>query len=231
MRALFTFILLTLPASGAQQVSAPGQTNVHVHVIDSVSGRPVSRVGVQAEGWAGIAWTDSSGNFKMRRVPVVSELRVRCPTSRRFAGRIVRRQRLVLSAERDTQIVIRLPVTECAEPPIRTISGEFSGHYTTGYESSDFRPCNGLPVEGKVYGDSLDDAWVEFSSRVDVMKMKWPKFPDTVSYPTVYARWVGTLTGPGAYGHLGVSTYQLLVDRILEIRKPKRGDCDRARAP
>ncbi|HEX6576191.1 MAG TPA: hypothetical protein VF042_14585 [Gemmatimonadaceae bacterium] len=195
-------------------------------MVDSISGAPVVRAGVQAEGWMGLAWTDSSGNFKLRGVPVTTELRVRCPTARRLAGRIVRRKALQLIAARDTQIVVRLPILECVEPPIRSIRGEFRGHYTSGFETSDFRPCNGLPPERKVFGEDVDSsAWVVFSSKVDPMKMKWPEFPDTVYTPTVYVRWMGTLTGPASYGHMGVATYQLVVDRILEIRKPKRGDC------
>lgn len=227
MRTAVIFSLLVAGALHSQETSSSvARTDILVRVVDSLSGTPVVRAGIQAEGWMGLAWTDSLGYFTLRGVPITSELRVRCPTTRRLAGRIIRRRSLQLIAARDTQVVIPLPTSECVEPPIRSITGEFRGHYTSGFESSDFRPCTGLPPEGKVFGDNLDSsAWVQFSSKVDPMNMKWPAFPDTVYYPTVYVRWIGTLTGPASYGHMGVATYQLVVDQILEIRKPKRGDC------
>jgi hypothetical protein len=209
----------------AQQPVSHGQKTgvVRVKVVDSVTAQPIVRAGVQATGWRGLAWTDTTGTFTMTGVPLASELRIRCPTTRRLAGRIVRRQDLTLDTP-ETTVVIRLAGAECVEPPIQSTHGEFRGHYTSGFESSDFRPCEGLPPAAKAFDDSWGAAWVSFAPGFDLRKVKWPTVADTTS-PALYVRWQGTLTGPGSYGHLGVATYQFVVDRILEIRAGKPGDC------
>ena len=83
-------IICRAHAGAAQQT-----TTVRVQVLDSAS-RPIVRAGVQAAGWTGLAWTDSAGRFTMSGVPLTTELRIRCPTTRRLAGRVVRRQALVV---------------------------------------------------------------------------------------------------------------------------------------
>lgn len=210
----------------AQQPVSPGHKTaiVRVQVVDSATAKPVVHAGVQATGWTGLAWTDTTGKFTMTGVPLASELRIRCPTTRRLVGRIVRHQTLALDAA-ETTVVVRLGSAECMEPPIQSTSGEFRGHYTSGFESSAFRPCDGLPEVAKAFDDSWGAAWVSFAPHVALRKMKWPKVSDTTYYPTFYVRWEGTLTGPGSYGHMGVAAYQFVVDRILEIRTAKPDDC------
>ena len=41
----------------------------------------------------------------------------------------------------------------------------------------------------------------------------------------VHALFRGTLIGPFAYGHFGMSDYQLTVDSVLFARLPSRNDC------
>ena len=40
-----------------------------------------------------------------------------------------------------------------------------------------------------------------------------------------FVRWRGRLRGPGFFGHMGGSLYELAVAEVLEIRAPRRGDC------
>ena len=164
----------------AQGPDSPAQKarTVRVQVVDSVTAQPIVRAGVQATGWTGLAWTDTTGRFTMTGVPLPSELRIRCPTTRRLAGRIVRRQALSLDAT-ETTIVVRLGSEECTEPPVLSMHGEFRGHYTSGFESSDFRPCEGLPPAAKAFDDTWGAAWVSFAPAVDVRKVNWPKVADT----------------------------------------------------
>ena len=146
-------------------------------------------------------------------------------TTRRLAGRLVHQQTLRLPAAADTQVVVRISAVGCAEPPVRSVRVELRGHYTTGFESSDFRPCGGLPAEAAVYGPDWGAAWVEFADSVRGRELKWPTLPDTVFDPTLYVRWRGTMTGPGAYGHMGVAIYNLVVDEILDVHPPRADDC------
>jgi hypothetical protein len=82
-----------------------------------------------------------------------------------------------------------------------------------------------LPAAAKVFDDTRGVAWVEYSPQLDWRKIKWPKVDDTVRYPTFYVRWRGTLTGPCSYGHMGMATYEFVVDSVLEIRMPRPDDC------
>jgi hypothetical protein len=224
---VFSLILVSA-RGGAQQTLVPvsATATVRVRVVDSTSGKPVTSAGVQANNWNGLARTNDSGEVTMRDVPRRTDLLIRCPTRRWMAGRIVRRQPLSLATVQDTLIVVPLGESECLEPPIRSVRGEFRGHYTVGFESSDFRPCGGLPAEVKAFDEQWGAAWVRFSPKLDLSRTKWPQFADTVHYPTVYVRWTGTLTGPSSYGHMGVATYELLVDRLLEVRHTRPSDCE-----
>lgn len=225
---LAALLLGTTSRGGAAQQPAgvPALATVRVQVVDSATGTPIPQAGVQADGWSGIARTDSAGRFRMTGVPLASELRVRCPTRRRPAGRVVYRQPLRLPSAADTQVVLRIRAAACAEPPIRSVRVELRGHYTSGFETSNFRPCGGLPPEAASYDADSEAAWVEFADSVRGRALNWPTFPDTVYYPTVYVRWRGTLTGPGAYGHMGAATYKFLVDEILAVRRPGAHDCE-----
>ena len=217
-------VIASAPRSTAQEsrLSATRTATLRVVVIDSVSGRPLVRAGVQAPG--GLAYTDTAGRFTFNRVPLVTELRVRCPTMRRLLGPLAHKQTLNLEAV-DTTVVVRLDATECIEPPIQSTRGEFRGHYTSGFESSEFRPCNGLPAPAKFFDDKWGAAWVVFSSRVSLRKVKWPKVADSSGYPTLFVRWEGTMTGPGGYGHMSLATFEFVVDRVLEIRASRPDDC------
>ena len=220
-------LLALLPAAlGAQdKAGSAGSATVRVMVRDSVSGRPIARAGIHAEGRIGLSWTDSTGRSLMKGVPRSSVLIVRCPAERRLAGRVVLRRPLALQAGADTQVTVGVDAATCAEPPVTSVSGEFRGHFTSGFESSDFRPCNGLPPEARVYDDSWGAAWVRFSKEAEKRPIRWPTSPDSEAYPTIFVRWRGTLTGPGAYGHLGVAAYEFVVDEILEVRRSRRSDC------
>lgn len=221
--SILLLALCALPVVSAAQ--APAHATVRVLVVDSATGSPVAHAGVQANGWTGLAWTDSTGRFRMTGVPLVTELNVRCPTRRRLAGRVTFRQPLLLPAGADTQVVVRLDAPSCVEPPVRSEHVELAGHYTFGFESSNFRPCGGLPAAAKFYGTDWGSAWVQFADSVRGRDLRWPEIEKTEYYPTVFVRWRGTLTGPGAYGHMGVATYGLVVDEILEVRRPLTTDC------
>jgi hypothetical protein len=113
---------------------------------------------------------------------------------------------------------------------VRRVAGIFQGHYTPGFESSDFVPCS---ADGWfIPGDSLEAykydarrAWVTWPQSVGD-GVKWPDAPrDSYGNPRYYVRWRGTVVGPGHYGHMGVSPFEFVVDAVLELRPPTAKDC------
>jgi len=113
----------------------------------------------------------------------------------------------------------------CDPRPLRTMRGEFRGHWVPGFESSDFTPC---PNDGwHLPGDSVDasGAWATVPPSAE-RGVRIPDVPiDSQGYPHFYVRWRGTITGPGHYGHMNASAFDLTVDRVLELRAPSARDC------
>jgi hypothetical protein len=119
----------------------------------------------------------------------------------------------------------------CDPRPLRNVSGTFRGYYTPGFESSEFVPCAAdawfLP------SDSLQSeryprrrAWARFRRGSVPDNFKWPRAPeDDFGNSTYYVHWRGTVIGPGHYGHMGISPFEIHVDRVLTLREPRRGDC------
>ena len=118
----------------------------------------------------------------------------------------------------------------CDQRIIRHVPGIFRGHYTAGFEESDFIPC---PADAWFQpGDSLQayqpearGAWVSLSEGVN-----WPSVPpDTLGNNRGSAEYYvvirGTVVGPKPSGHLGVWAFELVVDSILEMRLARERDC------
>jgi hypothetical protein len=115
-------------------------------------------------------------------------------------------------------------------PGFRTETRVFSGYYTPGFESSKFVPCaNDTWV---LTSDSLSkhfwepSAWVTWSKKVKGT-FTWPRDvrPDEYGNPTFFVRWYGSMTGPGRYGHMGVSDFLFKVDSVLAIEMPRKESC------
>lgn len=175
--------------------------------------------------------TDSTGTYRVdsiasgrRRVSVF------CETVRGLGSRHV----VSDSIEFDDGASVRrdwaVSRVGCDPRSIRRVTGVFRGHYTPGFESSEFVPCT---ADGWfVRGDSLDwypldnrRAWAEWAPGFR-QRLKWPNAPrDQHGYSRFYVRWRGTVVGPGRYGHMGVSAFEIRVDSVLELRAPSTRDC------
>jgi hypothetical protein len=113
--------------------------------------------------------------------------------------------------------------------PVTTFSRVFTGHYTPGFESSEFIPC---PTDSRLLpSDSLRGpdtwrAWVVWRHPSQWQVVAWPQVDRNLfGNPRYFVRWHGTVEGPGRYGHMGGAAFQLQVDTILEVREPRPGDC------
>jgi hypothetical protein len=197
---------------------------VRLKVVDSISGEPLAHANVQTFPWTGLKATDSSGSVTLRKMPLWATLEINCPTWRLPLGpRIYQEQLILKAANKDTTIVKRVPTSTCLEKT--PVDRECRGHWTTAFEESLFWPCEGLPMQADSLRPVQRSIWAQMAPHVDARGVKWPEFSEPVEHATVYIRAAGTLDGPGHYGHLGVSGYQLTIDKIFEVRLSSPNDC------
>src|SRR3954462_1632788 len=230
-----TFVLLTaaliLPHSLAAQ--RPPWLNdylkpaVYGRITDSASGVPIPGMRIRVDGMTGIAGSDTAGWYLLfGQQPGVRRVSFYCPTRRRLSWRKVTERAVNIGPHTDSLVNFQMTLTGCVEPPVHTWTAEFRGHYTFGFESSDFTPCeNKLErLDGTAYDGEKQYVWIETFARDAVKGITWPEKNDPY-YPKYYVRWLATVTGPGSYGHMGVGMYQMRVDRVLEARDPRANDC------
>jgi hypothetical protein len=203
-------------------------------VLDSLTGLPLRNLHFTNPG-QGIARSDSLGRYLLFDLPVgVHAVSFFCPTKRIWWGRPFATRPVAVTARTDSVLDFRLRVRGCKEPPLRTWTGEFRGHYQGGFEISHFVPCTPFQsLEGTAYEDSTrTSAWVSFSP--DARMLPFPSGGDDQDPDGLgtFVRWKARVTGPGRYGHMGVGMYDMLVTNMLEARAARPGDCsDRAGPP
>lgn len=207
-------------------------------VRDAATGRPVQKASVNAQVIVGgrlVArrWSriDSTGAYQLDSVAGLVRMTVGCARVRPSFGMVIASDSVALA---DSGVVRRdwsVTTTGCDSRPVRHVSGVFRGHYTPGFESSEFVPC--LADGWFLPSDSLSTtpyderrAWATWSPAAS-RHVAWPDTAPRDSYgnPQFYVRWRGTVIGPGHYGHMGVSAFEFRVDSVLEIRAAGTHDC------
>lgn len=238
-RLLTVLALLVAARAAAAQDTSGVRVGVVTGVVrDSATQRGARRssVCITIPAGPGLAYVrcsavDSAGAYRIDSLPSMElQLSVACSTIRGL-GALLGSARVhpvdSVAIRRDFLV----GTSGCDPRPVRRVVGTFRGHYYPGFESSDFVPC---PADGWfIAGDSLGAypfsqrrAWVEWLPGVG-RGLKWPDAPRN-SYGTrsYYVRWHGTVVGPGSYGHMGVSAFELRVDTLLEVRVPGKRDCE-----
>lgn len=230
-----THLLVAAVCCWASLLSAQTSGTVRGTVTDSLTGTPLAGVHVgvgKATRYRG-ATTDSLGRYVLSNVPFGrQDIEFRCP-SRTFLGRrLVKRQVVVDESNHEATLSVHVPPRGCFEPDSSSRMGIYRGYYSVGFEESQFIPCHDSAVglqDGLLPGDFLVplSAWVAFAKTAFQQKVAWPP-PDTANQrqsARYFVRWRGTLTGPGIYGHMGVSAFRFVVDSILDVRVPTSHDC------
>jgi hypothetical protein len=99
-----------------------------------------------------------------------------------------------------------------------TISGEFRGAYTRGFEASWFVPCDAPP------NDAL--WWVTLTEEARLQRDSLLKTLAVPATGALAVRWRGTASPRTRAGHMGQGTRYLLVNRILDVRPlPSKDGC------
>ncbi len=223
---------LPLLLSFSRALHAQGTGSISGTIRDSVTGAPIrdAKAAVPASGRYGRESTDSLGRYTLDGVPAGTwSVEFHCP-SRTLLGRSLARRTGTVAANAVLRLDIHAPPGWCVEPDSGSRVGVFRGHYSFGFEESRFVPCPdssaGL-AKGLLPGEHVVEpsAWVNFTSTAQRQRVRWPKPLENERYPRYFVRWQGTLTGPGTYGHLGVSAFAFTADTILEVRRPEATDC------
>lgn len=209
-------------------------TALQGRVTDATSGRPMVRTHVC------FAWpvrgeacdeTDSLGSYSLDSVPkVVGLLKVRCDSAGWHS-----RPLLEVGLYPDTlagAMDLVLDATGCDQRPVRYERRTLSGHYFADFESSQFVAC---PSDSWLQpGDTSSrggphgaEAVVDFARRWNQVPGAPKEWPRTREYPhnvDAFVRWTGTLVGP--HGGLLGSGFVFQVDSFLEVRAPRKDDCN-----
>lgn len=238
-KCLLSALLLCAAAStAAAQSTERGNARLVGVVTDSATNRPVP--GVRVCLWVPNA--QRGEDFRCGRVMATGRYEINGLPAGRFRTRawceaIAARSvtfegdSITLAALTGARYDWRVDSIGCDLRPLRSVAGTFRGHYTPGFESSQFVPCPAdawfLPSDSlELYPYDAGDAWVELSDSVAPREMVWPAAPlDSYGNPRYYAQLRGTINGPGHFGHLGVSVFEFLVDSILVLREPTGDDC------
>lgn len=235
--AVFLLTPLVRATSPAQTRRLPRAAALFGIVRDSASGDPIQKSWVCAFIPAGpsalesrCARVDVLGAYRLDSLPAVGmRISISCETIRGI-GRGLAYDSLVFADSVALRRDWSVPTTGCDRRPVRRVAGVFRGHYTPGFESSEFIPC---AADGWfIPGDSLDlypfnarRAWATWPPGVG-RNLEWPDAPrDRYGNSRYYVRWRGTVVGPGRYGHMGVSPFEFVVDTVLELRPPAQKDC------
>lgn len=195
-------------------------------IIDSASGRPLVHATWYMAGKVGIGWTDGSGRYLAFDAPVGDvDFVVNCPVSRGLLGKTLFTRRLRIGPATDTTVNFRVDASHCRDLPVTTRHVELTGLYTSGFETSMLELCEPLVQPDSSAYRPAGVVWVDYADSVrNLPAAKWPP-PDEGGYVRAFVRVGGDLTGPGAYGHLGVGSYQLKVTDVIEVRAPSDRDC------
>ncbi len=224
-------------AVGAQQNYVARAATVVGTVRDSASGAAPLKTWV-------CAFFPSTGAFHSPRCKPVDtlgtyrldsltsgamRLSVQCSTIRGLSMKELAHDSVVVAEGAEFPRHWTVSTVGCDHRALRRVSGVFRGHYSLGFETSDFVPC---PADDwSSPGDSLRSdagfarsAWVRWEN---VGKnVQWPKRArDRYGNGRYFVTFRGTVVGPGMYGHLGGAPFEFVVDSVLEVRVPSESDC------
>lgn len=236
--------LLTGAASSvnAQLVFPPGTAVLKGRIYDSLTSGAIARSHICSEFSVPVygramrcGRIDSLGWYVFDSLPEgPRRVTVRCAGEKLFGGKLLGAATVELREGATHEVDFRSDASGCDPRPLRILRGVFKGHYSSGFEHSEFILCPGsvgpMPSDTAGVGDLGWRAWVEFpkTGRLPGSPTVWPRAgPPRFSGDDGwhYVEWHGVLEGPGHYGHLGGSGFQVVVDSLITVRTPGKSDC------
>jgi hypothetical protein len=222
------FLVATSGCVARAQTAAESTATLDVIVRDSASQAPLAhawisvRPGSRVRDAGGTGW----GRWKDIRSPIV-HVEVRCP-SRHGYGRLLLARRIAIAPGATLRLPVDVAPGLCVERAYAERPGEFHGIWSVGFEHNRFSICAdstlGFAADPETetpfayLGEDASGAWVTFSDRARTDLRRRPKAKKQEDgYQQYFARFRGTMKGPGRYGHLGVSPYEFEVDSVVSL--------------
>ena len=233
-RVVFALVSVLAFSAASRVIFAQSTGVLSATVFDSLTGKPIvgARVTIWCPGCYGRWPTDTAGHFRRGSLPPGQfRLEFHCPSVTPLGAEILHRD-VVISPNRETVVNVRVPFATCVEPKYSERTGIFRGYWTSGFEESRFFPCadtllgvSAPLLPGRRIGQP--SAWADLSSSAWPRSLKGPRGAPVDEYgnPTLFVTWHGVLKGPGSYGHLGVSEYSMVVDRVIAIKAKGPANC------
>lgn len=161
--------------------------------------------------------TDNTGHYQLDEVPPGTwDISFHCP-SVSYVGREIHTQNVIVEEGQTTNLSIEVPDSYCYEPAYSERTMVFQGYLSFGFEESNFSPCNveTLDLTRNTFFNQ-NYIWTNISNLKD-----YAFKPDTLYFGIIE----GMLKGPGQFGHLGVSNYELDVVSAREVTEVDKQDC------
>ena len=198
--------------------STDAQTgSIHGKAMLEESGLPFPGVlvTVDAPQYYGRHPVDSMGDYLLKNVPVGTwNIEFHCPSAN-YVGREIATKSVIVTPGQSAKVEVIVPDMHCDEPPYAELRTRFRGHILFGFEHSGFLPCNeeDLKLSRNTFfqGNSI---WVSNSIGERLL-------PDVM----YYVEFTGVLRGPGRFGHLGLSDYEVVIENLVEARKVEKPNC------
>ena len=236
LRVLLALAALQPAILPAQSFPTTGPGVVTGTMVDSATGIGIPRSMVCAEfRMASALWTarcaavDSAGRFRLENLPAGRHVVTGGCLTRGQFGTALASDSVEFTDPTPRVRHWRVEGSGCYTAFPRSRTGELRGHYSFGFEESNFSPC---PSDAWYFDDdSLSRGargrwtWVTLAKATAAPTVRWPSRANREAYPRYYVHWRGTVTGPDYYGHLGGSRYLLSVDSVIEVRLPGEADC------
>jgi hypothetical protein len=187
---------------------------VRIAVRDRISGAPVAGATIANLGYMGRK-TGDDGVYTGTALILQPQgtFSIYCRSVGLGAGELLVEPRYsVLDGRID--VVVDIDAVRCGPPPPQR-RARFAGMYVPEFEGSTFFPCDGLPIASTKRFHTAYPVWAELSDEVE-RGLIWAYVRERISGQGdgFYVEWTGTLTGPGNYGHFGMSLYELDVETI-----------------
>jgi hypothetical protein len=234
-RLLLLFAITSAQLANAQARLGIDRAAFSGVILDSASGKPPRKTQICPIMQTGQTWVagpcarpDSLGRYRLDNLLLTTiQVSVVCETVHGF-GKSLAREILLVSEPKEIARNWAVSTAGCDLRPMRRVTRTFAGLWIPGFEASEFIPCPGgswsLPSDSLPADYHSQRAWAMLGKGARVEK--WPDAPrDTWGNPQFYVEWLGTLVGPGHYGHLGMSPFSFVADSIIQIRARRPDDC------